>query len=161
MSGHTIRDPAVTMPSPYLPAVSPPDSGAVGRITASLRIVGDDVDPDTITAQLGISPTFAARNGEEIWSRGVTLTQRHGVWSYSLTERAGSGDELDDAIMRLLARFPVDEAIWSALAAAHAVGVACGLHLTDANQGTDLRPSTLQALAARHLGLSLDIYSAA
>lgn len=134
--------------------------GAVGRVKVALRIVGDDVDPGALTGRLGIRPTFAARKGEEVWSRDQSLTQRHGVWSYSLTEKAESGAELDDAVMHLLSRLPDDESLWADLATRYEIGVFCGLYLTTDNQGTDLRASTLLALATRHLTLSLDIYAA-
>ena len=136
------------------------DGASVGRITVALRIAGDTVDPAAITERLGIAPTFAAKQGEAVWRRERTLIQRHGVWSHALTAHAESGAELDDAIVTLLARFPADEALWADLAGAHDVGLFCGLFLTDDNQGADLRSTTLQALAARHLTLSLDIYSA-
>ena len=136
------------------------DSGSVGRIKVALRIVGDNVDPESITDRLGVTPTFAAKQGEEVWRRDRTLIQRHGVWSHSLTEHAETGAELDDAIVTLLARFPADEALWADLASTYDVGLFCGLFLTNDNQGTDLRSTTLQALAARRLTLSLDIYSA-
>ncbi len=134
--------------------------GSIGRVKVALRIVGDDVDPKALTARLGLRPTFAARKGEEVWSRDQSLTQRHGVWSYSLTEKAESGAELDDALTHLLSRLPADESLWADLASRYEVGIFCGLYLTTENQGTDLRASTLLALAARHLTLSLDIYAA-
>ena len=135
-------------------------SASVGRITVALRIAGDTVDPAAITQRLGVAPTFAAKQGDEVWRRERTLIQRHGVWSHALTEHAESGAELDDAIVTLLARFPDDAALWASLAEMHEIGLFCGLFLTHDNQGADLRSTTLQALAARHLTLSLDIYSA-
>lgn len=136
------------------------DDGSVGRIKVALRIVGDSVDPEAITHRLGVAPTFAAKQGQEVWRRGRTLIQRRGVWSHSLTEHAESGAELEDAIVTLLSRFPAEEALWADLASMYDVGLFCGLFLTNDNQGTDLRSTTLQALAARRLTLSLDIYSA-
>lgn len=145
-------------PTPEVPGDAPQFAG---RVRVALRIVGDEVDPGEITARLGLIPTFAARKGDEVWSRGQSLRERTGVWSYALIEEADTGDELDDAIAVLLSRFPTDPELWRSLGERHDLGVSCSLYVSGDGQGTDLAPATLAALASRGLTLSLDVFTPA
>ena len=130
--------------------------GEVDRVEVSLRVVGEALDPDRITRMLGVTPTFAARKGQEIRRGTDTVTQRIGVWSYALP--ASAEWELGDAIHTLLEQLPADPALWESLAAEYATDVFCGLYLSAVNRGTELSVETMALLAERRLRLGLDIY---
>lgn len=56
--------------------------GPVDRVTVSLRVFGDDLDPVEVTTLLGCQPTEARRRGEVIPTPGITAPpgQDAGCW---------------------------------------------------------------------------------
>ena len=132
--------------------------GPVSRLSVSLRVAGDALDPVEITRLLGVAPKFAARKGEQIPRGPRYVTQRIGIWTFDLLEDPSPEWELDDAIQALLARLPADLDVWRSLAAQFQLDVFCGLFMGDDNQGAELRPETLRTLGERGVKLSLDVY---
>lgn len=131
--------------------------GDVDRVTVSVRVSGDALDPDEVTRALGVRPTFAASKGDRRTSGSREVTQRTGVWC---VEFGGAPEEwtLDDAIRQLLVRLPSAPTVWDELAAKYKLDVFCGLHLARWNRGFMLPPDVLRQLAERHLHLDVDIY---
>ncbi len=130
--------------------------GEIDGCSASVRIAAPDLDPDFITARLGIQPTFAARRGDKRESKAGTLTQPTGIWSLGLGESREW--ELSDAINALLNRLPTDIAVWDEIAALARIDMFCGLYLENWNRGAELPSELLGRLAERHFALGLDIY---
>jgi len=140
--------------------VTDPSDGApterdIDRLEIELRVTGDDLDPERITRMLGVNPTHSARKGEQIDRAGVPITQRTGIWSYTLP--ASPEWELGDAIDTLLERLPHDPALWESLAGWATVSIVCGLYIHGVDRVADLAPDTLARLAERRLALSLQI----
>src|SRR5262245_61149329 len=117
--------------------------GPISRITVSLRVAGEELDPAEITRLLGVSPKYAARKGDQVQRRGGPVTQRTGMWTFSLTDEASPEWELDDVITALLSRVSTDPAIWLDLGARYKLDVFCGLFMDDDNEGAELKPATL------------------
>jgi len=132
--------------------------GHVSRLSVSVRVASETLDPEAITRLMRVEPKFAAKKGAKRESGGRTVTQRIGIWTYGLTENSSSEWELDDAIVALLNRLPDDLNIWRDLARTHQMDVFCGLFMGSDNQGTVLQSETLRSLANRGLSLDLDIY---
>lgn len=130
--------------------------GDLDELRLSVRITGEELDPQSITRLLGIEPTFAARKGEVREASGQSVVQRTGVWYVDLAE--STEWVLDDAISTLLARLPSDPAVWRELAATHTIDLLCGAFLLGWNRSFVLAPATLAAIAERHMALSVDIY---
>jgi hypothetical protein len=130
--------------------------GDLDELRLSVRITGDDLDPAAITRTLGIEPTFAARKGDMRESAGQRIVQRTGVWYIDLAE--SSEWVIDDAITTLLTHLPADPEVWHGLAETHSIDLLCGAFLFGWNRSFVLAPATLEALAARHMALSVDIY---
>ena len=101
----------------------------IDRLEIALRVTADDLDPERITRMLGVTPTFAARKGEDVDQGGVPVAQRTGTWSYALP--ASPEWELGDAIDTLLEQLPADPALWESLAGWADVGVVCELYVHD------------------------------
>jgi hypothetical protein len=76
----------------------------IPRLRVSLRIRGDALDPDFLTQQLGVAPSFSARKGDVTIRRGRERLHTTGVWSYRA--EVPSGTELGDALLHLLAALP-------------------------------------------------------
>ena len=132
--------------------------GPVSRLSVSVRVAGESLDPVEITRLLGVAPNFAARAGERVRRGNRVVTQRLGIWTYGLSADPSPEWELDDAIVALLGRLPSDTALWHELGSRYKLDVFCGLFMGSENQGTGLDPSTLRLLADRGLTLDLDIY---
>ena len=131
--------------------------GDIDRVTVSLRVVGDDVDPHQVSEMLGVQPTFAARKGDRRLEAGREIIQRTGVWGFGF---GGAPEEwtLADAISALIDRLPADLSVWGRLASSHRLDVFCGLQIGAWNQGFGLPPELLLRLAERRLELSVDVY---
>lgn len=133
--------------------------GPVGTTKVSLRIFGDDLDPDDITAALGREPTRAQLKGGPVGGRehSKSISPTGGWWLH--TEQRTPGD-LDGQVRELLGGLTQDLSVWAGLSGrCSRLDLFCGLFLDEGNQGETLSPETLLALGARHISLELDIYS--
>jgi len=128
----------------------------IPRLRVALRIRGDALDPDFLSQQLGVAPSFSARKGEVIARRGRERLQVTGVWTYRL--EVPPGTELGDAVERLLSALPEDATLWEEITSSFTADVFCGAFLEDDNQSTVIHPDVLAALGRRGLPLSLDLY---
>lgn len=129
----------------------------VPAIRVSLRLRGDTLDPEFLTQQLGVAPTLAARQGEEVaGARG----RRHdsGIWLYRLD--APPGTELGEALSMLLAPFPDDSTLWEELESTYSVDVRCELFIAGADSSTTIDAELLRQLGRLGLALTLDFRSA-
>jgi Domain of unknown function (DUF4279) len=127
---------------------------ALSKTAASLRLFGDDLNPDEVTRLLGKEPDVAERKGD-VRTSGSTV--RRGRWSVKVGRRA-PGD-LDGQIAELLAGTTEDLAVWQRLTSVYAVDIFCGLFLEQENEGVDVSPRTLRMLGERGIKLQLDIYA--
>lgn len=132
--------------------------GPMSRLAISVRVQGDDLDPEEITRVLGATPKFAARKGDQVRRGERTVTQRSGIWVFGLTEEPSPEWELNDAMVAILGRLSSDLQVWASLAARFKLDVFCGLFMSSDNQGADIAPVTLRLLAERGLTLDLDVY---
>jgi hypothetical protein len=133
--------------------------GSFERTTATLRFIGEDLDPDVITQAMKRRPTASIRKGDAIYNRrGVQRgVAKVGNWRFSVADRT-PGD-LCAQIAEIVATFHDDLAVWRALTDAYEADLFCGLFLGDLNDAVFLSPDLLGALSARGVELSLDVYS--
>ncbi len=94
------------------------------EVRVSLRVAAPDLDPDAVTRQLGISPSFSARRGERRPSRSGEITQPIGIWILQLGESPEW--QLEDAITTLMKRLPTDVRVWHVLGSQATVDLFCG-----------------------------------
>jgi hypothetical protein len=134
---------------------------ALNRTAASLRIFGEDLDPDEITNLLGKEPDDIERRGQVIRNpkSGTERTARRGRWSIQVKRR--SPGDLDAQIAALLDGTTDDLSRWQRVTSAFDADIFCGLFLEEENEGLILAPTTLKNLGDRGLFLSLDIYAPA
>jgi hypothetical protein len=136
-----------------------PHGGRIAtRLRAALRVLGDSLDPEDVTALLGIAPSRAHRRGDLLRHGTREVPARTGSWVYSRGFEHTEEWNLDSAITALLADLPDDPAIWDRLTNEYRADVFCGLFMGAQNQQAELRPATLARLTERQLSLALDIY---
>lgn len=130
-------------------AGGPPD-----RLTATLTIHGDDLDPARIAATLRCPPDEAHIKGEA-GSRGVP--QRTGAW---LVKAASDGREPPAVVIgALLDRVPVDAQAWEEVRSANEVSLDLCVTMTSENRDLVLPPQLVASLATIGAGIWVDIYA--
>ncbi len=130
--------------------------GPIDSCSACLRLFGDDLDPDVVTALLGAAPTTACRKGDVTRLKVTIRTERQGKWLLSIDHQAGV--TLEAVINELLDRLSGDLAVWADLTGRFKVDLFCGLQMEEWNRGLSFSPETLRRVAERGLELGLDIY---
>jgi hypothetical protein len=131
--------------------------GQIGKVSVSLRLFGDDIDPDEVTSLLGCEPTRALRKGAVDPFGKYRRVAPTGSWL--LESNRPTDEDLEAQVLFLLGRVSSDEAVWRTLTDRFVVDVFCGVFLDDWNQGFALSPLVLTQLARRNLKIDFDIYS--
>jgi hypothetical protein len=133
--------------------------GPVDRFRITLRLTGEDLDPDRISALLGCAPTSAHRKGFPIFGREGARNAKTGQWHLTIDSRDGDeGDDVEDGIKALLERLPADPALWASLTSMYKVDIFCGLFLEADNRGFAVSAETSKLLSDRHLDIGFDVY---
>ncbi len=142
-----------------IPSGLPPGSvrlgGPVDRCEVTLRVNGPQLEPDEITALLGVQPT-SSRSRSTPYPSGQP--SRFASWWYTLPARSEDETDPNVLIRLLLEALPSDPAVWKAVAP-NEPDVFCMVVLEAANRDFTLAPETMRLLLARGLSLSFDIYA--
>jgi Domain of unknown function (DUF4279) len=129
--------------------------GEVDEYSVSLRFFGDDLDPDIMTAIMGVCPTISYRKGDIFRRKTHDKIQKTGSWRY---RNQRSGDiSLEEQINNLFNLLPADLEIWRDLKRFDP-NLFCGLWLKEWNRSFDLSSEVLMRIAERGLRIGLDIY---
>ena len=130
---------------------------AIGRVRASLRVFGESLDPDEVSALLGRPPTRQHRKGDEIGGKGGDAVEPTGAWILDspLSEKI----ELEEHIEVMLSSLSNDMDEWSSLTDRFSASILCSLFLDQYNEGFELSPRITQALSERGLVAAFEIYS--
>lgn len=129
---------------------------AIGRARTSLRVFGDNLEPEEVSALLGRPPTRKHRKGDRIRANS-TAVEPTGAWilDSGLSDKA----EIEEHIESLLGSLSNDMDEWSRLTEDLSASIHCGIFLSQYNEGFELSPRIAQALADRGLVIEFDIYS--
>ena len=120
--------------------------------------MGDSLDPDEVSALLGIEPTLSYRKGDTRLTRhGKEVVHRAGLWSLDVQDK--TPEDLNSQIPEILGQLTQDLGIWRALASRYRIDFFCGLFMEDSNEGVSLVPATLRAVAERGIEIGLDVYA--
>jgi hypothetical protein len=120
-----------------------------------LWIVGEDLDPDAITSELGLEPTRTTRKGQQIPNRRKIATR--GSWA--LDERPdGCWERLEDGLLSMTALLlPLRDKL-VALSSSYNVSLGCAIFKSSFDGGPEFSVILLRTLADLGLPLSLDCY---
>jgi hypothetical protein len=131
--------------------------GEVDKCSVLLRFFGDDLEPNKISALLGVQATSANRKGDQIVrASGLIYTVPTGRW---LLDSGTTRDTIDHQIALLFANLTDDLPAWDKLATSFSAELKCHLILRRWTRYTMLAAETVQAIAARRLRLHLEIYA--
>lgn len=126
---------------------------------ASLRIGGDDLDPDEISVLLGCQPTKGYRKGqvERGPSSGRDIMRKTGAWMLDAEDQAPGN--LDEQVRSILDRLPADLSIWKKLSSRYKIDLFCGWFMAETNEGIAISAHTLVRLGERAILLDVCIYA--
>jgi hypothetical protein len=129
------------------------------RSKVTLRIMGDALVPEEITALLGVSPTTAKTKGEKIVDRktGKVRIAKSGMWRLCAMPR--EPEDMDGQIHEILSQMTNDLVVWQGIAKRFKIDLFCGLFMGCSNEGFMISPQSLAALGARGIEMGLDIYA--
>nr|WP_083989678.1 DUF4279 domain-containing protein [Paraurantiacibacter namhicola] len=131
--------------------------GRLRESAATVGFYGDDLDPHEITGLLGMEPTIGvAKGGRWATSPGAEKIAHTGSWR--LKANRCEPENLSRQIDELLASLTKDLGVWRDLNARFRGVLFCGLWLNSYNDGLEIEPKVLGAIAERGLALDLDIY---
>jgi hypothetical protein len=130
--------------------------GEVDSCSVCIRVYGDDLNPDAVSALLGCVPTSACRKGDIHRGKKYDRVEKQGRWLLALDHVRGV--RLDDLINQVLDRLTNDLAVWRTLTDRYKVDLFCGVQLELWNRGLGLSPGTLLRIGERGLELGIDIY---
>lgn len=133
---------------------------SIGRARVSLRVLGDTLEPEEVSALLGRPPTRERRKGDKVPSKngaGKETLAPTGAWILDspLSEKA----EVEDHLEALLGPLSNDMDEWSNLTSGASVSILCSVFLDQYNEGFELSPRAAESLAERGLVIAFDIYS--
>lgn len=127
--------------------------GPVDRSKVSLRILGDELDPEEITELLKVSPTECCKKGDVIAGK---YKRRTGCWS--LESHLPDDIDVEDKVMHLLSQVTNDESTWKLLNSKYQIDLFCGLFLETDNRGIELSVETIRKLSSLGIKIGFDIY---
>jgi hypothetical protein len=125
---------------------------------ATLRISGDDLVPEAISALLGFDPTGSHLNGQtDVLSSGAVRVRKTGLWSISTKHSRPAN--FDGQVAELLGQLTDDLTVWRGLSDRYDIDLFCGWFMGDSNAGIEIGVATLKKLAQRGIRIDLDIYA--
>ena len=124
-----------------------------------MRVFGDDLIPDEISAALGSAPTKSEGRGEVLRTpngteRGVA---KRGCWCLHAGDAAP--EDTHGQVRELLTKLTSDMNVGRAISQRFDVDLFSGWLMSQTNDGAELTSETLLALGERGVALSLDIYA--
>jgi Domain of unknown function (DUF4279) len=135
--------------------------GKIRKSVVALRVIGDDLVPDEVTALFGTPPTRAHVKGETgkhiVGPKvGGVRVARSGMWTLEASDR--EPEDMNSQIQEILSRTTSDISVWQTIARRFRVDLFCGLWLIGSDNGLTLSPGSLAALGERGIELGLCIY---
>lgn len=130
--------------------------GTIARARVSLRVFGESLEPDEVSALLGREPTRSHRAGDAT-AKNSSSVEPTGAWILDswVSEKA----EVEEHVESLLSSLSNDSDEWENLTSRFSASLLCSIFLDQYNEGFELSPRVGQALADRGLVIAFDIYS--
>jgi hypothetical protein len=130
---------------------------ALQRSVATLRVIGDSLNPEEITLLLGAAPTFAQRKGDVVTlASGRSRTAKSGMWRISATPT--EPEDFNAQVAEMLLGLTADLSVWRDLARSYRIDIFCGWFMGGGNEGASISADTLLSLGERGIALEVDIY---
>jgi len=131
--------------------------GVLDHSIATLRLSGDDLVPENISALLGAASTESWRKGQELIGSSTGNVRLAATGSWRLKARRREPEDLEAQVFELLSQLTNDLTIWNSLSS-YKPNLFCGIFMGSGNDGLPLSAKAMLALGQRGIALDLDIY---
>ena len=131
--------------------------GVLDHSIATLRLFGDDLIPENISALLGAAPTESWRKGQDLIGSSTGNVRLAATGSWRLKARRREPEDLEAQVFELLSQLTNDLTIWNSLSS-YKPNLFCGIFMGSGNDGLPLSSKAMLALGQRGIALDLDIY---
>jgi hypothetical protein len=122
-------------------------------IPVSLRVFGDTLEPEEVSALLGRGPTRGHRKGDAI-ADGRASVEPTGAWI--LESVLPQGCELEEHVEGLLSLLSNDCDEWASLTSRFSASIVCIVDPARQGDALELSPRLSQSLAERGLVIALE-----
>jgi hypothetical protein len=126
----------------------------------SFMLSDDNLDPDIITANLGVKPDKSWRRGDKPYLNGFTQNEmpRHTFGRWLLNPHCSPYEDFEEQLDKLIKRLEVLPPILKEYIEAFDGGFVVGYSSGEVSIGFNLSPQIIQRMAALGLSIVFDIY---
>jgi hypothetical protein len=125
------------------------------RLKATLRVIGEELEPSIVTTLALVEPTEAWAKGETMPGARARLAPR-GTWR--LESKLSATATPEEHLRHLLKATGGSDDEWKKLAKQHSVDVFVGIWMSSDNAAFSLTAGTLEEMGRRGWDLTPDIY---
>lgn len=136
----------------------------------SLRIFGDALDPDELTALLKCQPSQSHRKGEHIlrrdgssiWNENTSRYSMRKTGMWSLQAQASEPADIEGQMQAVLAQLPSSPETWNTISQKFRFKIEffCGYFMRRSNEDLVMSAAILKELSQRHIQIWFDMYAA-
>jgi ribosomal protein L19 len=130
--------------------------GPIDKSKVTLRIFGDDLNPDEISELLKCNPSVSYKKGDII-KNGQTAKAKTGRWSLEST--LSDETDLEEKVWDILKRLSSDVNVWKSITTKYEVVFFCGVFLDTDNRGFGLSVSLMREISRLGIEIGFDIYA--
>ena len=125
------------------------------KTKVSLRLVGQELDPQAVSTALGCKPTESHRKGDLLESKRFVRKAPTGVWLLNSDRQ----DDMELAINELLDQVCYDEFVWGRLTERLRAEFFIGIFLSGPLTGFSVSSPLLKRVSSLGISMAFDIYS--
>lgn len=124
----------------------------VEKIQVALRVFGESLEPDEVSALLGTQPSEAHRKGDPMARSNDVAT----TGSWILASELSAGSDIEEQVESVLEKLTKDFDEWASLTERYSADVTCVVSASDGAE-FDISPRLAMALADRGLAIGFTI----
>jgi hypothetical protein len=131
--------------------------GPVDAVCVTLAMYGEHLDPDWVSAQLGVQPTASYRKGDPRRGTGMPDHRGGGWFLEEVGDAPATPESITRALLDSLAHVPAET--WAMLANHFDIQIHYALYLYSFNRGFDVGPDLAARIAWMRARMVFDIYA--
>jgi hypothetical protein len=131
--------------------------GPVDAVCVTLALYGEQLDPDWVSAQLGVQPTASYRKGDPRRGAGMPDHRGGGWFLEEVGDAPATPETLTRSLLDAVAHVPHET--WATFAQHFDIQIHYALYLYSFNRGFDLSAELSWRVAAMRARLVFDVYA--
>ena len=128
---------------------------AIARVRVSLRVFGDRLEPEEVSALLGCEATSSHRKGDKVSAANLSLIEPTGAWI--LESPIDERSDIEDHVEALLAAVTSDGDEWASLTSRFSASILCRIAFDGRDGAFELSPRLAHSLAERGLVIAFEV----